>query len=93
MVGDIDFIAAEDVEPKEIKNPKFSYPTAYIRQVVSAWQNGGILPKVGGFDDQDYHLMRDCLTWLACQNFYVYGAQLAYRRWLDEERERRKNAE
>ena len=88
MIGDIEFMRAEDVEPKAQDKPLFYNFVDYVRQAVSAWRDGGILPRAGGFEDQDRWLMADCLTWIAGQNYWLYQAQHAYRAWTEEERKR-----
>jgi len=88
MIGDIEFMKAEDVEPKEPIEPAFYNFVDYVRQTVSAWKDGGVLPRAGGFEDQDRWLMADCLTWISGQNYWLYQAQQAHRAWSEEERAR-----
>lgn len=85
MIGDIDFMRSEDVEPQELEHPRLNNTREYVRQAVSAWKDGGSLPRAGGFEDQDLWLMQDCLTWMAGQNYWLYRAQHAYQQWREEE--------
>lgn len=58
-------IMASDDPPREVDDFGFYYPLEYVLETGQLLVNYRIMPKAGGWDEQDYWWKEDMLTYLA----------------------------
>jgi hypothetical protein len=80
-LGSIEDVELEQLAPKVPSPPKFNKPVNYVRTSTAMLRDFGILTRPGGLNQQSAALVRDMITWLNGQNYWLYQ----YRKRLTEE--------